>query len=78
MLEMNIRPVYVFDGKPPDMKRGELKKRMEAKDKAKVEQAKAMEDGDMEEAFKQAKRQVKITPLMKQQTMDLLKYMGVP
>lgn len=70
---MNIRPVYVFDGKPPDMKRGELKKRMEAKDKAKIEQEKAQDAGDTEEALKQAKRQVKITPLMKQQTMDLLK-----
>lgn len=60
------------------MKRGELKKRMEAKDKAKVIQDKAVEAGDMDEAYKQAKRQVKITKEMKQQTMDLLKYMGVP
>jgi flap endonuclease-1 len=29
MVEHGIKPCYVFDGKPPDMKSGELKKRGE-------------------------------------------------
>ena len=29
MLENGIKPVYVFDGKPPTLKSGELAKRME-------------------------------------------------
>jgi flap endonuclease-1 len=29
MMENGIKPVYVFDGKPPSMKSGELEKRTE-------------------------------------------------
>jgi len=54
------------------MKKGELKKRMDMKEKAKNLQEKAIEAGDKDEAHKQAKRQVKISKEMKQQTMDLL------
>jgi flap endonuclease-1 len=34
LMEGGIRPIYVFDGKPPDLKIGELKKRKAAKEKA--------------------------------------------
>lgn len=37
LLEMGIRPVYVFDGKPPELKQNELKKRGSAKQKAREE-----------------------------------------
>lgn len=29
MIDNGVKPVYVFDGKPPDMKSGELEKRKE-------------------------------------------------
>jgi len=34
MMEKGLKPIWVFDGKPPDMKGGELKKRKENKEKA--------------------------------------------
>ena len=34
MVENGIKPVYVFDGKPPVMKGGELAKRKERRDEA--------------------------------------------
>merc|ERR1711871_37078 len=45
-LEMGINPVYVFDGKPPKAKAGELEKRPELAAEAKAELAKAVEAGD--------------------------------
>ena len=41
MMSTGIRPVYVFDGKPPQMKGGELAKRMAARAKAENELAAA-------------------------------------
>lgn len=32
LVEQGIKPVYVFDGKPPDLKGGELAKRDERRD----------------------------------------------
>lgn len=34
MVENGIKPVYVFDGKPPQMKSGELEKRTERRNEA--------------------------------------------
>jgi flap endonuclease-1 len=34
MVDNGIKPVYVFDGKPPDMKGGELTKRAEKREEA--------------------------------------------
>jgi len=34
MIENGIKPVYVFDGKPPPLKSGELKKRLERRQEA--------------------------------------------
>lgn len=34
LVEQGIKPVYVFDGKPPNLKGGELAKRAERRDEA--------------------------------------------
>lgn len=34
LMESGIKPIYVFDGKPPELKMGELQKRKKAKEKA--------------------------------------------
>lgn len=48
MLENNIKPVYVFDGKPPDLKKGTLDDRKEKREEADAALAKAREEGDDE------------------------------
>ncbi|KNC71049.1 hypothetical protein SARC_16417, partial [Sphaeroforma arctica JP610] len=45
MVDNGIKPVYVFDGKPPDMKGGELLKRKERRDLTEKELSKAREEG---------------------------------
>eukprot|EP01052_Picozoa_sp_SAG31_P002554 SAG31_NODE_91_length_26366_cov_6.792211_2_plen_109_part_00 len=53
MFENGIRPVYVFDGKPPEIKKGELYERAEKKKQAEAELQAAVEAGDSE-AIKKA------------------------
>jgi len=78
MCENGIKPVYVFDGKPPQMKAGELEKRKEKRDEAQAALDKAKEDGDMEEVDKQSRRLVKVTKEHVAEVKTLLKHMGVP
>lgn len=46
MVENGIKPVYVFDGKPPTLKSGELAKRAERRAEAEKELTKAEEQGN--------------------------------
>jgi len=52
LLENGIQPCWVFDGKPPQFKSGELAKRKKAKEEAKEKAEEALEVGDIEEAAK--------------------------
>lgn len=45
LVENGIKPVYVFDGKPPDMKSHQLNKRAERREEAEKELQKATEAG---------------------------------
>ncbi|XP_050395210.1 flap endonuclease 1 isoform X1 [Patella vulgata] len=78
MLENGIKPVYVFDGKPPEMKSGELSKRKERREDAQKELDKATEAGDSENIEKFNRRLVKVTKQHNDDCKELLKYMGVP
>lgn len=50
LYECGIKPIWVFDGKPPNFKAELLKKRKESKDHASEEKALAEEEGDLEKA----------------------------
>ena len=45
LVDNGIKPVYVFDGKPPDMKSHQLNKRAERREEAEKELQKATEAG---------------------------------
>lgn len=78
LLQEGIKPVYVFDGIPPELKQAEIQKRKEAKRIAeqKYEEAKAKEDiGEMK---KYGGRFVKITDEIIQQSKELLEALGIP
>ena len=49
LLELGIKPVYVFDGKPPEIKSQTLAARGEAKRQAEEDYSAALEQGDAEE-----------------------------
>ncbi|RKO93681.1 PIN domain-like protein, partial [Blyttiomyces helicus] len=78
MMENGIKPVYVFDGKPPTLKSGELKKRGEKRAEAQKEADAAIEAGDAENADKFSRRTVKVLPEHNEECQKLLKLMGVP
>lgn len=52
MMKHGLRPIWVFDGKPPVLKGGELAKRRKAKKEAKEKLEEAAEVGDEVEIAK--------------------------
>jgi len=77
-LSEGIRPVYVFDGKPPSLKSCELVKRRERREKAQKELLVAQEEGNIEEEEKQSKRLVRAGKKENDDVKKLLDLMGVP
>ena len=49
-MEAGVKPIWVFDGKPPELKDKELQKRKESKGAAKDEKEAAKDMGDFEKA----------------------------
>merc|ERR1719160_1903506 len=61
MMEAGIKPVYVFDGKAPELKLAEIAERREKKAQAEKELAEAKEAGDEEKVQKLVGRTVRVT-----------------
>jgi len=81
MMEAGIKPVFVFDGKAPTMKSGELAKRKERQKAAQEELAKLQEEGSgasAEDIERQEKRMVRATREQSEEVKRLLQLMGVP
>lgn len=78
LMENGIKPVYVFDGKPPSLKGGELAKRQERRAEAQESLEKATDAGDAENVDKFSKRLVKVTKEHAEECKKLLTLMGVP
>ncbi|RLE70542.1 MAG: flap endonuclease-1 [Thermoprotei archaeon] len=78
LLEKDIRPVYVFDGKPPELKKAEILRRMKQKSEAIIKYEEALKRGDLEEARIYAQQTSKLTTYMVDEAKKLLTYLGVP
>ncbi|KIP03856.1 hypothetical protein PHLGIDRAFT_129893 [Phlebiopsis gigantea 11061_1 CR5-6] len=78
MVENGIKPLYVFDGKPPELKAGVLSKRFERREEAKDEQEEAKETGTTEDVDRFSRRQVKVTREHNEECRKLLGLMGIP
>lgn len=78
LVEQGIKPVYVFDGKPPDLKGGELAKRAERRDEAQKLLQAAEEAGNAEDVEKFNRRLVKVTKAHAEEAKQLLQLMGIP
>ncbi|KAI8930199.1 PIN domain-like protein [Entophlyctis helioformis] len=78
MLENGIKPAYVFDGKPPSLKSGELQKRGEKRAEAQKEADAAEEAGDTENFDRFSRRTVKVTKEHNEECRKLLTLMGIP
>ena len=77
-VEAGIKPVYVFDGKPPTLKNGELAKRKAMKEKAQADLEAAKEAGNAEDIERFSKRTVSMTKEMQEDCKKLLRMMGMP
>ena len=78
LMESGMKPIYVFDGKPPAFKSEELQKRREKARLAEEALKKATEAGDQDEIEKYSKRTVRATKQHSLEVMRLLRLMGVP
>lgn len=78
MVENGIKPVYVFDGKPPQLKSGELARRTERRSEAEKHLQEAQEAGEETNIEKFSKRLVKVTQQHTDECKKLLMLMGIP
>merc|ERR1719245_2509723 len=78
LLEAGIKPVYVFDGKPPELKLGELAARRAKREEATKSLAEAVEQGDEEQIEKSKKATTRVTREQNEETKTLLRLMGLP
>ncbi len=78
LLENDITPVWVFDGKPPELKTKTREERKKVKEKAFEEYIKAKENGNIENMQKYAKRVNYLEPAVVENSKRLLDLMGVP
>lgn len=77
-MENGVKPVWVFDGKPPDLKSHVLDGRKEMKEKAEESKQAAIDAGDLETAKRMAGRSVRVTKEMMEDAKKLLRLLGTP
>ncbi|KAF9220876.1 PIN domain-like protein [Gyrodon lividus] len=78
IVENGIKPAYVFDGRPPELKSGVLSKRLERREEAKADGEEAKETGTAEDLERFTRRTVKVTREHNEECQKLLRLMGIP
>ena len=77
-LSLGIKPVYVFDGKPPSLKSAEIEHRKQIKKDATVKYERALSEGNMEDVRKYAQQTTSMKDGMVQDSKHLLELFGIP
>ncbi|EEQ41448.1 hypothetical protein CLUG_05576 [Clavispora lusitaniae ATCC 42720] len=78
LVESGLKPMYVFDGKPPVLKGGELEKRLLKRQDALKQIEDLKETGTVEELMKYEKRTVRASREQNDEAKKLLELMGIP
>src|SRR3990170_2000332 len=78
LLAVGIKPIFVFDGKPPMMKGRTIEARVDIKRKAEREWEDAKLKGDLARARTKAMQTSRLTEEMVAQSRRLLRLLGVP
>jgi len=78
IVDKGIKPIYVFDGEPPELKENTVKERREIRQDAEKKWKEALEKGDTETAAKFAKRSSRMSPYILESAKELLEIMGIP
>ena len=77
-LSLGIKPVYVFDGKPPSLKSAEIERRKQIKKEATIRYENAISQGKYEEARKYAQQTSVLKDDMVEDSKKLLGLFGIP
>lgn len=78
LVELGIKPFFVFDGKPPEFKQEEIKRRKQVKAEAQVKYEKAKAEGNLVNARKYAQATSSVKDYMFEDSKRLLDLMGLP
>ncbi len=78
LMNKDIKPCFVFDGKPPSFKSKTIQSRIESRKKARKEYKRALRNGNIKKARMKAGQSSKLTDEMIKESKELLEYMGVP
>ncbi|MXY37313.1 MAG: flap endonuclease-1 [Cenarchaeum sp. SB0665_bin_23] len=77
-LSIGIKPVWIFDGKPPSLKAAEIERRRASKMTATIRYEQARQEGDMELARKYAQQTTSIQDSMIDDSKEFLNLFGIP
>ncbi len=78
LVEMGIKPIYVFDGIPPTLKAAEIERRHQVKVEAAVHYEKAVAKGDKAKMRMFAQATTSMKDYMQEDSRKLLELMGLP
>jgi flap endonuclease-1 len=78
LMSLGIKPIYVFDGRPPELKRSEIERRRLAKVQAETLRVEAFQRGDMVSAKKYASATSYLQDYMVEDAKRILDLMGIP
>lgn len=78
LLELGMKLVYVFDGKPPELKMEEIERRSAQRREAKDQYLRALQAGEMVQARKYAEASTVLRRDMVADAKELLDAMGIP
>lgn len=77
-LKAGMKPIFVYDGRPPELKRATMEKREERRHEAAELYQKALMEGRVEEARKYAQQAATLNEYIVESSKRLLNLMGVP
>jgi flap endonuclease-1 len=78
LLEKGIKPVFIFDGKAPELKAAERERRMLAKIDAQQRYELALKEKNIDEMKKYAARTARLTDDLVKETKELIALFGLP
>ena len=78
LADYGIRPVFIFDGPPPELKRAEIDRRRELRAKAQSDYESALASGDLATAWSKAVTATRLTRAMIEDAKALLSLLGIP
>ncbi len=77
-MEKGIKPVFVFDGVPVELKQATIEQRRKLRSEAGERWKEAIARGDEEEAYKQARASTRVDAEVIRTSQELLRLMGIP